>query len=180
MSGTKKFAEAIKSDSSTTESDSLIGQFGVGFYSAFLVADKVTIESKAMDSDKVLRWESNAYDGYTISDVTDEADVKKNFAAISGPGGSGTRLTLHLKDDAEEFLDADKIVELVTKYSEFVQFPISVFNSKTTYDRVVDEVETKKKVEEIMKEKELEFDAARAELKVSEECEATATASASD
>ncbi|CAM9196802.1 unnamed protein product [Choristocarpus tenellus] len=125
-SGTAKFMDAMKGG----ESDmSLIGQFGVGFYSSFLVADKVTVftrSCKSPDSPQY-RWESGAGNSYTIA--KDETEPLES---------SGTRLVLHLKEDAEEYLDDFKIKELTTRYSEFISFPIEVWSEKTNYDQVPD------------------------------------------
>jgi len=113
-SGTTAFLEAMGKGDSL----SLIGQFGVGFYSAFLVANKVVVSSKANDDEQHV-W-------------TSTADAK--FFVTKDPRGDtlgrGTRVTLHLKDDAIEFVEQDKIKNLVKKYSEFIQYPIKLFLSK--------------------------------------------------
>lgn len=93
----------------------VIGQFGVGFYSSFMVADKVVVESKAFGSDTAYRWESEGADGYTISEC-DKADT-------------GTVITLHLKEDTEndrysDYLEEYRISELVKKYSDYIRYPI--------------------------------------------------------
>jgi len=99
---------------------------------------------------------SNAYDGYTIT--------KSESAPTDFSGSSGSRLTLFLKEDATEFADPDRLTSLASKYSEFVQFPISIYNKKTTYERVVDEDKTKEKVEKLMEEKALSQEEAEKEL----------------
>ena len=103
---------------------SMIGQFGVGFYSAFLVANKVVVTSKHNDDDQHV--------------LTSTADSK--FFVVKDPRGNtlgrGTRVTLHLKDDAAEFLEEDKIKNLVKKYSEFINYPISLYCSKTVSEQV--------------------------------------------
>ena len=113
-SGTTAFLEAMGKG----ESLSLIGQFGVGFYSAFLVANKVVVSSKSNDDEQHV-W-------------TSTADAK--FFVTKDPRGDtlgrGTRVTLHLKDDAIEYVEQDKIKNLVKKYSEFIQYPIKLFLSK--------------------------------------------------
>merc|ERR1719487_445939 len=93
----------------------LIGQFGVGFYSAFLVADKVTVTSKCNDDAKQHVWESSADASFTVVE-----DPRGNTL------GRGTRVTLHLKEDAHDFLSEDKLKETSKKYSQFIQFPIYV------------------------------------------------------
>ena len=113
-SGTTAFLEAMGKGDSL----SLIGQFGVGFYSAFLVANKVVVASKSNDDEQHV-W-------------TSTADAK--FFVTKDPRGDtlgrGTRVTLHLKDDAVEYVEQDKIKNLVKKYSEFIQYPIKLFLSK--------------------------------------------------
>merc|ERR1712127_247500 len=93
----------------------LIGQFGVGFYSAFLVADKVTVTSKCNDDPVQHVWESSADASFTVVD-----DPRGNTL------GRGSRVTLHLKEDAHDYLPEDKLKETSQKYSQFIQFPIYV------------------------------------------------------
>merc|ERR1712048_876292 len=93
----------------------LIGQFGVGFYSAFLVADKVSVTSKCNDDPVQHVWESSADASFTVVD-----DPRGNTL------GRGSRVTLHLKEDAHDYLSEDKLKELAKKYSQFIQFPIYV------------------------------------------------------
>lgn len=131
-SGTTAFLEAIGKGDSL----SLIGQFGVGFYSAFLVANKVVVTSKANDDEQHV-W-------------TSTADAK--FFVTKDPRGDtlgrGTRVTLFLKDDAVEYVEQDKIKNLVKKYSEFIQYPIKLFLSKEIRKTVPDEETEEKPVDE--------------------------------
>jgi len=132
-SGTAKFMEAMKEQGDAN----LIGQFGVGFYSAFLVADRVTVQTKSNGDSKQYCWESNAGShSYTIKEE-ESADIKR-----------GTRITLHLKEDATEIADAAKLSSLIKQYSEFISFPIKLWSTKETPVEVVDEEATKKKQEE--------------------------------
>jgi len=107
-SGTTNFVEAI----ANTGDLSLIGQFGVGFYSVYLVADKVRVASKHNDDDQTI-WESTADNTFSVAE-----DPRGNTL------GRGTEITLFLKDDASEFMDQDRLEALVKRYSEFVTFPI--------------------------------------------------------
>jgi len=112
-SGSFKF----KNENKLEEDNQIIGQFGVGFYSAFMVAKKVTVISKAYGSDKAFKWESEGVDGYTIS------EAEKSSA--------GTEIILEMLDDTDdekysEFLDQYRIKSLVKKYSDYIRFPVKM------------------------------------------------------
>ena len=124
-SGSQNFKEDIQSDESDDKAKratDIIGQFGVGFYSAFMVADDVKVTSKAYGSDEAYIWESQGADGYTINPAEkDEA---------------GTKIVLHLKDDTDDekysdYLQEYRIRELVRKYSDYVHYPIKMMVTKT-------------------------------------------------
>lgn len=133
-SGTAKFAERVKETKGDAQ---LIGQFGVGFYSSFLVADKVTVQSKSNSSDKQWFWESaSGSHSYKVKE-DDTGDVIKR----------GTRVTLHLKEDAYELADEKKLTDLIKQYSEFIQFPIRLWTTKSEQEKVLDEEATKRKQE---------------------------------
>eukprot|EP00934_Nitzschia_sp_Nitz4_P009201 Nitzschia sp. Nitz4//scaffold7_size249615//106032//108481//NITZ4_001170-RA/size249615-augustus-gene-0.8-mRNA-1//1//CDS//3329558421//9191//frame0 len=129
QSGTRAFVDALGEGGSKADVN-LIGQFGVGFYSSYLVASKVTVVSKSMqDPNKAYKWESTADASYTITEVSpDEIE-----------GDSGTKLMLELKPDAADYLEASKLEELVTRYSEFVEFPVAIWKENTNYKQVPDE-----------------------------------------
>merc|ERR1719506_461640 len=110
-SGTTNFLEAMAEGADAN----LIGQFGVGFYSAFLVADRVSVTSKCNDDPVQHVWESSADASFTVVD-----DPRGNTL------GRGSRVTLHLKEDAHDYLSEDKLKETSKKYSQFIQFPIYV------------------------------------------------------
>jgi len=109
-SGTKQFLESLTGDQKTDAK--LIGQFGVGFYSAFVVADKVTLTTRkaGQPASSAIRWESDASGGYTLNEVEQSA--------------RGTTVTLHIKDDSNEFLSAHRLRNVIKKYSDHITFPI--------------------------------------------------------
>ncbi|KAG2629639.1 heat shock protein 90-6, mitochondrial-like [Panicum virgatum] len=137
-SGTAKFLKALKESQEAGMDSNLIGQFGVGFYSAFLVADKVVVSTKSPKSDKQYVWEGEAdSSSYTIRE---EKDPEKFIPR-------GTRLTLYLKRDDKGFAHPERIQKLVKNYSQFVSFPIYTWQEKGfTKEVEVDEdpAETKK------------------------------------
>jgi molecular chaperone HtpG len=116
-SGTKRFIESLSAGADI----SMIGQFGVGFYSAYLVADKVTVISKH-NNDVMYSWESNAGGSFSISEVSpsDYPDVNR-----------GSMMILHLKDDMQNYLEEDTIRKLIKKHNEFIDFPIYLETIKT-------------------------------------------------
>jgi molecular chaperone HtpG len=116
---------------------SMIGQFGVGFYSAFLVADKITVISKSDEDDTQHRWESTA--GGTFN-VYDDSDAPEKLTR-------GTKIVLHMKSDNVEFLEEKTVKDIIKKHSEFISFPIELQVEKTTEKEVSDDEDEPEKTE---------------------------------
>ena len=111
-SGTKAFLEGITKQKNKDDNLSLIGQFGVGFYSAFMVADKVEVISKGIGTKKSHHWTSDGQSSFTISETDKDID--------------GTEITLHIKKDEKDYLDTFRIENIVKKYSDHIPYPVKL------------------------------------------------------
>ena len=123
-SGTKAFLEALEKNKKEGESAAnpeLIGQFGVGFYASFMVADKVVVETRKAGTDKSIRWESNGEEEFSLSE-----DAKRDT--------QGTSVTLYLKADDKQYLEPWRISSIVKKYSDFIEHPIKMLETSKDKD----------------------------------------------
>lgn len=148
-SGTAEFLSKVQEDEEySKDANDMIGQFGVGFYSAFLVADKVVVTTKN-NNDKQYIWESDS----------------ANFNIVDDPRGDtlkrGSQISLHLKEEAQDFLEEDTIKNLIKKYSQFINFPIYMWTSKTIEEEVPIEEEPTEEPEK--KQDETDDDEAKVE-----------------
>ncbi len=116
-SGSYRFRKEMAEKEEKPDEVDIIGQFGVGFYSAFMVADSITVTTKKYGEEQAWKWESSGVDGYTITET--ERD------------GVGSDIVMHIKNDAEgenytEFLQEYKLTELIRKYSDYIRYPIQM------------------------------------------------------
>ena len=137
QSGSLKFKENLSKE----DKIDIIGQFGVGFYSAFMVSDKIEVETKSIDSKEAYRWTSSGVEGYQI----DTCEKEKN----------GTKITLHIKEDTDDdtysqYLEEYELRELIKKYSDYIRYPIKMKVTKQVLkDKEKNEYEDKEEIETI-------------------------------
>ncbi|MDD5789465.1 MAG: molecular chaperone HtpG [Spirochaetia bacterium] len=131
-SGTKAFIEKIASEKNAGESN-LIGQFGVGFYSAFMAAKEINVYTKKAATDKIFKWSSDGTNSYSIEELKADSDDAKKFG-FDDADSHGTAVEIVLNDDSKDYASRWKIEELIKRYSDHIAFPIYLHYSQNKYD----------------------------------------------
>lgn len=131
-SGTKAFIEKISNDKNASESN-LIGQFGVGFYSAFMAAKEINVYTRKAASDKIYKWSSDGTNSYSIEEIKADSDEAKKFG-FDKPETHGSAIEMVLNDDSKDYASRWKIEELIKRYSDHIAFPIYLHYTQNKYD----------------------------------------------
>lgn len=131
-SGTKAFIEKISNDKNAGESN-LIGQFGVGFYSAFMAAKEINVYTRKAASDKIYKWSSDGTNSYSIEEIKADSDEAKKFG-FDKPEAHGSAIEMVLNDDSKDYASRWKIEELIKRYSDHIAFPIYLHYIQNKYD----------------------------------------------
>ena len=146
-SGTKAFVQQLSAEAS--KDSNLIGQFGVGFYSAFMAAKKIDVYSrKAAGDGKIMHWSSDGTNSYDIDEVAPDSEVAKKYG-FDNPELSGSAIEMHLNDDSKEYASRWKIEELIKRYSDHIAFPIYLHYEQKKYDDKGKETGSENKVDQV-------------------------------
>ncbi len=146
-SGTKSFFEKLSGDAA--KDSALIGQFGVGFYSAFMAAKKIDVYSrKAAGDGKIWHWSSDGTNSYELDEVAADSAVAKKYG-FDKPELSGSAIEMHLNDDSKEYASRWKIEELIKKYSDHIAFPIFLHYEQKKYDDKGKETGSESKIDQV-------------------------------
>ena len=146
-SGTKAFMEQLTAEAS--KDSALIGQFGVGFYSAFMAAKKIDVYTrKAAGDGKIMHWSSDGTNSYEIDEIAVDSAVAKKYG-FDDVNKSGSAIEMHLNDDSKEFASRWKLEELIKKYSDHIAFPIFLHYEQKKYDDKGNETSSEIKVDQI-------------------------------
>ena len=146
-SGTKAFMEKLTEEAS--KDSALIGQFGVGFYSAFMAAKKIDVYTrKAAGDGKVMHWSSDGTNSYEIDEVASDSDVAKKYG-FDKAETTGSAIVMALNDESKDYASRWKIEELIKKYSDHIAFPIYLHYEQNKYDDKGNVTETENKVDEV-------------------------------
>lgn len=131
-SGTKAFIDKISKEKNAGESN-LIGQFGVGFYSAFMAAKEINVYTRKAATDKIYKWSSDGTNSYTIEEIASDSDEAKKFG-FDKPETHGSAIEMLLNDESKDFASRWKIEELIKRYSDHIAFPIYLHYTQNKYD----------------------------------------------
>lgn len=146
-SGTKAFMEKLTEEAS--KDSALIGQFGVGFYSAFMAAKKIDVYTrKAAGDGKVMHWSSDGTNSYEVDEVASDSDVAKKYG-FDKPETTGSAIVMELNDDSKYYASRWKIEELIKKYSDHIAFPIYLHYDQNKYDDKGNVTETENKIDQV-------------------------------
>lgn len=146
-SGTKAFLSKLTNEAS--KDSNLIGQFGVGFYSAFMAAKKIDVYTRKAASDgKIWHWSSDGTNSYDLDEVSEESEIAKKYG-FDKPELSGSAIVMTLNDESKDYASRWKIEELVKKYSDHIAFPIYLHYDQNKYDDKGNVTSTEKKVDQV-------------------------------
>ena len=145
-SGTKAFIEALENEAK--KDSALIGQFGVGFYSAFMAASKIDVITKKAGTEKVFKWTSNGTNSYDLEELSLDSEESKKYG-FDKEGTHGSAIVMSLNDESTEYASRWKVEDLIKKYSDHIAFPIYLHYSQNKYDDKGNVTETENKVDQI-------------------------------
>ena len=146
-SGTKAFLQKLSSDAA--KDSSLIGQFGVGFYSAFMAAKKIDVYTKKAAGDgKIWHWSSDGTNSYDLDEIAADSDTAKKYG-LDGADASGSAIVMQLNDASKEYASRWKIEELIKRYSDHIAFPIYLHYEQNKYDDKGNITSTENKVDQV-------------------------------
>ena len=145
-SGTKAFIEALENEAK--KDSALIGQFGVGFYSAFMAASKIDVITKKAGTEKVYKWTSNGTNSYDLEELSVDSEESKKYG-FDKEGTHGSAIVMSLNDESGEYASRWKVEDLIKKYSDHIAFPIYLHYSQNKYDDKGNVTETENKVDQI-------------------------------
>jgi len=147
-SGTKAFIDKLNAQAQ--KDSSLIGQFGVGFYSAFMAAKKIDVYTRkaADESKKIWHWSSDGTNSYEIEEVSDDSEAAKKYG-FDKPETTGSAIVMNLNDDSKEYASRWKIEELIKKYSDHIAFPIYLHYTENKYDDKGNVTSTENKIDQV-------------------------------
>lgn len=146
-SGTKAFLQNLSNDAA--KDSSLIGQFGVGFYSAFMAAKKIDVYTKKAAGDgKIWHWTSDGTNSYDLDEIAADSDISKKYG-FDGENASGSAIVMELNDESKEYASRWKIEELIKRYSDHIAFPIYLHYDQNKYDDKGNVTSTEHKIDQV-------------------------------